>query len=422
MQTETAKKFKYWQTRTIVATMIGYALFYFVRKNLSVAMPGMQDDLGISKTDLGIFLTLHGLVYGVSRFANGYIGDKVDPRKFMVIGLVLAAICNLIFGFSSAVLVFGILWVLNGWIQGMGFPPCVKLLTHWIPPQQLATKMSIWNTSHSIGAGAVVIICGFVVHWGWRWCFYIPSLIALLGAVYLWFALRGTPSSVGLPELDSTDGKKEKTEDKNSAEFKQFIKKKVFRNPYIWLLCFANFFVYILRFGIFDWGPTFLKEWREYDLTQGSFVVATFEISGVVGMLIAGWATDRVFKGKAIRMCVFCMLLATVFMFLFWYFDEAPIWIVTIILMAGGFFIYGPQALIGIAASNLATRRAAGTAAGFTGLFGYASVIVTGFGMGYVAQHYGWGPALGILVGSGVIGTLLFLIGWKAKANGYEEE
>ena len=46
MAPEVAKKFKYWQTRTIIASMIGYALFYFVRKNLSIAMPAMQEDLG----------------------------------------------------------------------------------------------------------------------------------------------------------------------------------------------------------------------------------------------------------------------------------------------------------------------------------------------------------------------------------------
>ena len=89
MAPEVAKKFKYWQTRTIIASMIGYALFYFVRKNLSIAMPAMQDDLGITKGDLGLFLTLHGLLYGVSKFANGFVGDRVNARYFMVTGLVL---------------------------------------------------------------------------------------------------------------------------------------------------------------------------------------------------------------------------------------------------------------------------------------------------------------------------------------------
>lgn len=288
MTPEVLKKFKYWQNRTIIATMIGYAMFYFVRKNLSVAMPFMEKDLGITKVELGTFLTLHLLIYGVSRFLNGMIGDRVNSRMFMVAGLLLCSVCNIIFGFSSAVLVFGIVWLFNGWFQGMGFPPCVRLLTHWIPPQQLATKMSVWNTSHSIGAGLVVIICGYVgVHLGWRWCFFIPSIIAVLGALFLLLTLRDTPKSVGLPELN-TGGKHDGEEDdRNSKEYKQFVKKQVFKNPYIWILGLANFFVYIVRFAVLDWGPTLLQQWKGIPVQHGGWLVAGFEISGIIGMVTA---------------------------------------------------------------------------------------------------------------------------------------
>ncbi|MEY2428934.1 MAG: transporter, family, sugar phosphate sensor protein UhpC, partial [Verrucomicrobiota bacterium] len=154
------ESYRSWQKRILISTIIGYATFYFVRKNLSIAMPMMEKDLGISKPDLGLFLTLHGVLYGVSKFANGFLGDRCNARAFMVVGLTASAVMNVFFGFSSAVVTFGVVWMLNGWFQGMGFPPCVRLLTHWFPPKKLATKMSIWNTSHSIGAGLIVILCG----------------------------------------------------------------------------------------------------------------------------------------------------------------------------------------------------------------------------------------------------------------------
>ena len=419
MTPEVAKKFKYWQTRTIIASMIGYALFYFVRKNLSIAMPAMQEDLGITKGDLGLFLTLHGLLYGVSKFANGFIGDRVNARYFMVTGLVLSAVCNILFGFSSAVLVFGVVWMLNGWFQGMGFPPCARLLTHWIPPTQLATKMSIWNTSHSIGAGLVVIVCGYIVSLGWRWCFWFPSIIALVGAVGLWFALRDTPHSVGLPELNQKGAGGAKEE--SSKEFKAFVRKHVFGNPTIWVLAFANFFVYIVRYAVLDWGPTLLGEWKGISIQHAGWMVAAFEISGILGMLTAGWATDRFFGGRGPRVCVLCMALATVFIALFWGLQEPSMWLATCLLGAAGFCIYGPQALVGIAAANIATKKAAATAVGFTGLFGYASTLVSGWGLGLLAQHYGWDVAVGALILIAVVGTLIFMAAWTAKANGYDE-
>ena len=152
MTPEQNKRFKYWQTRTILATMIGYALFYFVRKNFSLAMPGLEADLGISKTSLGIFLTLNGVIYGFSRFFNGILADRMNARWYMSIGLALCALSNLAFGFgedisywitgehdgsqftNTMVLFMGVMWVVNGLLQGTGFPPCARLLTHWIAP------------------------------------------------------------------------------------------------------------------------------------------------------------------------------------------------------------------------------------------------------------------------------------------------
>ena len=421
MSPEVAKKFKYWQTRTIVMSMIGYALFYFVRKNLSIAMPEMQADLGITKTDLGLFLTLHGLLYGVSKFVNGFIGDRVNARYFMVVGLVLSAVCNLVFGFSSAVLVFGVVWMLNGWFQGMGFPPCARLLTHWIPPHQLATKMSVWNTSHSVGAGLVVIVCGYIVTMGWRWCFYIPSVIALVGAVFLWIGLRDTPKSVGLPELQQK-GEQDAVQKETSGEFKKFVRKQVFGNPYIWVLALANFFVYTVRYAVLDWGPTLLGEWKGISIHHAGWMVAAFEISGIIGMLVAGWVTDRFFGGRGPRVCVICMALATLFIALFWGLAHPPMWLATLLLGLAGFSIYGPQALVGIAAANIATKKAAATAVGFTGLFGYASTLLSGWGLGLLAQTLGWDYAIGTLVFVAIIGTVIFLFAWSAKANGYGDE
>src|SRR4051812_10629803 len=193
----------YWQRRILTSTIIGYALYYFVRKNLSVAMPAMQAE-GIDKVQLGLFLTAHGVVYGVSKFANGIVGDRVNARWFMPLGLVVCAILNVSFGLSTAVVVLGLLWMFNGWFQGMGYPPCARLMTHWFSPRELATKMGIWNISHSLGLGTVVVLCGYLVGYGWRLCFFVPAGIALAGAAWLAYWLRDTPESLGLPPIEGT--------------------------------------------------------------------------------------------------------------------------------------------------------------------------------------------------------------------------
>ena len=416
----TASRFRYWQYRTLVATMFGYAAFYFVRKNLSFAMPAMQMDLGITKADLGLFITLHGLLYGVSRFVNGIWADRTNARYFMVAGLLLSVGANVFFGFSSVVLWFGIAWMINGWVQGMGFPPSCRLMTHWFAPHELATKMSIWNTSHSIGASVAGLFCSYIVAYGWRWCFFGPAILCTVAGGLLFVMLRDTPTSVGLPEIKVEGAKEGDHEDRTSASYRAFLKKQVFQNPYIWFISFANFFVYILRFAVLDWGPTLLKEMKHFPVNESGWMVGAFEASGILGMLLAGWGTDRFFKGRGARMCVFCMIGASLSMLLFWRLGNTRAG-ATVYLALAGFFIYGPHALIGITAANLGTKRAAATAAGFTGLFGYASTLVSGVGLGYVVQHYGWNTGFGTLLAIGAFGTLMFILAWPAKAHGYNQ-
>src|SRR5436189_5153257 len=95
-----SNEFRYWQRRILLTSLVGYAFFYLVRKNISFAMPGIKAELGLTKADLGLFLTMHGVIYGVSKFVNGFIADRVNARWYMVTGLVLSAAMNICFGFG----------------------------------------------------------------------------------------------------------------------------------------------------------------------------------------------------------------------------------------------------------------------------------------------------------------------------------
>lgn len=408
-------EYRYWQRRILVSTIVGYALYYFVRKNLSYAMPEMERTLSIGKEQLGWYLTAHGLIYGASRFINGVWADRANARWVMPTGLAVCAGLNLLFGLSTAVAAFGVIWALNGWFQGLGFPPVTRLMTHWFPPERLATVMSVWNSGHSIGGAGVAILCGQLVTIDWRLCFFVPAGIAAVGAVLLAIALRDTPESLGLPPVAGTEATPATDEPVGVT-----LRRLVLSNRYIWLLGLANFFVYIVRYGIVDWGPTFLKEARGVDLKSSSLVVASFEVAGILGMLSSGWITDRVFGGRGPRACVFYMLGAGAAVWAFRAFPLTSAVGNAAVLAVAGFFIYGPQCLIGISAANLATKRAAAASAGLTGFFGYLSTAVSGWGVGALVTRYHWDAAFLLFGVSTLVGCALFLLCWPAKAHGYE--
>lgn len=417
------RSFRIAQTKFILSSAVVYAFFYLTRKNLSMAQPGMLEEGVISTYAIGTMLTIHGIVYGLSRFVNGFWADRLNGRIFMTVGIMLSALMNLLFGCASLSILFVVFWVLNGWTQGMGFPPCAKMLTHWIHPKELATKMSAWNTSHSFGAVMALGLCSLLLGplgLGWRWCFIIPGLLAVLAAVFCFFCVKDSPAEAGVEELEIEGGKTE-SESKTSVTAAER-RRLVFGNRVIWLIAFANFFVYIVRFGFLDWGPTFLKQFKGIPVAKGGLMTIAFELAAIVGTIFAGWATDKWFKGRGVRTCVFCMLFAALFSFGFWYLPSgAPIWQATLLLMGAGFCIYGPQALIGIIAANQATKEAAAMANGFTGIMGYLSTLISGIGVAFIKTHYGWGAALCSLAAFAVVGMLLFLCAWNSKATGYSK-
>jgi OPA family glycerol-3-phosphate transporter-like MFS transporter/OPA family sugar phosphate sensor protein UhpC-like MFS transporter len=416
--------YKYYRPRILFWSTVGYGTFYFVRRNISFVLPLMHDQLGISKSSLGLILTLHGVIYGVSKFVGGVAADRANARIFMALSLFASAVVNIFFGLSSSLVVFGILWVINGIIQGMGYPPCARLLTHWFSPKELATKMSFWNASHSLGGGAIFVLCAFLAgHYNsWRICFFVPAAIAMAMSGLLFLYLRDTPESVGLPEIEGTHVKGGDTAAETNAEFAQFLRRQVFSNKYIWIASIANFFVYTIRFSFFDWGTTFLKEVKGINIEGAGLMVAAFEVAGLAGMLVTGYLTDKIFRGRGAPLSMICMLLCGGSIYCFMRAPAHLVWLNTAMLMATGFFVYGPQALVAVIVANLATKRAAATAVGLTSIFGYASTTLSGWGVGFLAQHYGWPPAFICLLGIALIGAILFAMALPAKADGYGDQ
>jgi len=445
-----SRTLKWWQWETLLVTMGGYALYYMIRKNLSIAM-SLLGEIGVSKVQLGAFLTCGGIVYGVGRFLNGIVADRNSARKVMACGLFICSFVNVLFGLSdflvlggaapavkegaaaatALVWTMGIVWIVNQYFQGMGVGPCIKTLPKWFPPEELSTKQSIWNLSHSIGAGAVFALCGWLLvplFHSWRLCFIVPAAIAAAGGVAVLFLFKDSPEEVGLSVGDASSSKdsslsSSSRDSSNSigatADYRSYVARWVFRNPKVWGIAIADFFVYTVRFAALDWGIVLLMETKGLSLVAATTLCFVFEIvGGNLGMVVAGWATDRFFGSCAHRTSVLCMVGAALAIAAFWFVPvSAPLVVKLLPFMMIGFFIYGPQALLGVATTQQATPRAAGVAGGFVGIFSYASTILSGIGFGFVAQHWGWNAAYATILAAALVGGTVLSLIWRADVR-----
>ncbi|MCR5519307.1 MAG: MFS transporter, partial [Bacteroidales bacterium] len=262
-------------------------------------------------------------------------------------------------------------------------------------------------------------VMSYAAHYGaWRWCFIIPAIVAVGGSILCFMGLKDSPQSAGFPEIAETHTGKEATEGKKGAHG-AFLKHMVFFNKWVVLYALANIFVYVLRMGVLDWGPKFLTEDRGMNIQGAAWSVAAFELTAVFGTLFAGWATDKIFKGRAHRMCLFSMVGSVIFLGLFALVDM-PVLLSTLVLALAGFCIYGPQALIGIGAANQATKEASATANGLTGILGYIGSALSAIGVGLIADNLGWRAVFITFLCVGMVGVVIFLLMWKAPRDGYE--
>ncbi|KJF91334.1 MFS transporter [Photobacterium leiognathi] len=409
---ETAQRYRYWRIHIMVSMYIGYAVFYLTRKNFSYAMPAIITDLGWDKADIGLMGTLFYLTYGISKFISGIVSDRSNPRYFMGLGLIATGIINILFGLSCSIVALSILWVLNAWFQGWGWPACSKLLTTWYSRSERGGWWSVWNTAHNLGGAMIPIIVGYtVLHYGWRYSFFIPGVIAVIVGCLLCWRLRDKPTTMGLPSIGHWRKDYLEIAHENTGKGlsqKQILTRYVLSNKYIWLLGLSYILVYIVRTAINDWGNLYLTEQYGYSLITANSALSLFEIGGFLGSLVAGWGSDKIFSGNRGPM----ILLFSMGIFL----SVAALWLMPIVsfalqavcLFAIGFFVFGPQMLIGMAAAECSHKDSVGAATGFVGLFAYMGAALAGYPLAIITQHFHWtGFFVVISVAAAAIGLLL---------------
>ncbi|WP_318441263.1 MFS transporter [Photobacterium leiognathi] len=409
---ETAQRYRYWRIHIMVSMYIGYAVFYLTRKNFSYAMPAIITDLGWDKADIGLMGTLFYLTYGISKFISGIVSDRSNPRYFMGLGLIATGIINILFGLSCSIVALSILWVLNAWFQGWGWPACSKLLTTWYSRSERGGWWSVWNTAHNLGGAMIPIIVGYtVLHYGWRYSFFIPGVIAVIVGCLLCWRLRDKPTTMGLPSIGHWRKDYLEIAHENTGKGlsqKHILTRYVLSNKYIWLLGLSYILVYIVRTAINDWGNLYLTEQYGYSLITANSALSLFEIGGFLGSLVAGWGSDKIFSGNRGPM----ILLFSMGIFL----SVAALWLMPIVsfalqavcLFAIGFFVFGPQMLIGMAAAECSHKDSVGAATGFVGLFAYMGAALAGYPLAIITQHFHWtGFFVVISVAAAAIGLLL---------------
>jgi OPA family glycerol-3-phosphate transporter-like MFS transporter len=397
---------------------LGYAAYYLVRNNLALAMPDiLKEHPEYSKAMLGTAMSGLSIAYGLSKFLMGSVSDKSNPKYFMPLGLLLSCLIMFVCGFVksayTSLFVIITLQTLNGWVQGMGWPPCGKTMVHWFCTRERGVTVSFWNVAHNVGGALIanLALLGVTLFHDWGAKFYFNAIVAAICAVIIFFLLRDTPQSCGLPPIEEykNDYPPDYSADhERTFTFREIFLKFVLNNKYLWAIAIANAFVYFVRYGVVNWIPTYLETAKGFSFKDSSIAWALYEYAAIPGTIVCGWVSDKVFKGKRAPATILFMALTMVAVIVYWANLKGPLWIDYAALIAIGFLIYGPIMIIGLHALDLVPKKAAGTAAGFTGFFGYVfGSAISGTGVGWIADHWSWNGVFITMVACCVL-TMVF--------------
>ena len=422
--------------QSFIAGTVGYSLYYVCRTSLNVVKKPILESGALDATQLGIIGSALLFAYAIGKFVNGFIADYCNIKRFMATGLILSAAVNALMGLlglahsvvPTAVIfaAFAVMWGLNGWAQSMGAPPAIISLSRWYPLRERGTYYGFFSASHNLGEFFSFLFVGSIVTFaGWQAGFFGSALAGAIGVVIVLCWLHDTPESKGLPPVEALAHEKPAPgADKSVRE----IQKQVLRTPAVWVLAAASAFMYISRYAINGWGVLFLQEAKGFSDVEAISVVSINALLGILGTVLSGWFSDKLFKGDRKIPALLFGILNSLALVLFLYGGNA-MWVNVLSMVLFGIAIGVLICFLGgLMAVDIVPRKATGAALGVVGIASYIAAGIQDVASGWLidshitvatdgAKHYDFGPVALFWIAASVISFLLPLMNRKQKTE-----
>ena len=425
--------YKLLRNRTFWGVTVAYSLYYVCRMSLSVVKQPLIDEGVLSAGQLGLIGSALLFVYAVGKFLNGFIADYCNIRRFMATGLFISAVVNLLMGilgfFQSSAglptilifLSFAVLWGINGWMQSMGSPPGVISLSRWFSRSKRGTYYSIFSATPYLGEFLSFIITGVVVAaLGWQYGFLVAALAGVIGTFVILVFVSDTPESKGLPSVQELSGETLTREDTMPT---RELQKTVLKHPGIWIIALSSAFIYITKYAISGWGVLFLQKAHGFSLEDATQIIAFSAAFGVLGTVLAGWLSDKVFKSDRVKPVILSGVVSFMALALFLFAGGSyllNILYVSLFSLAVG-VLYCIVA--GLMAVDIVPRKATGAALGVVGISSYVAAGLQDITSGLLIQYnttvvdgvdvYDFGPVSLFWLAAALISFILPVLNWK---------
>lgn len=393
-----ARSYRWHQTGVIAALCIGYIGYYIIRLIFTTEQNDIMRQYGFTTAEVGLVLSCFGIGYGISKLFMGALSDKSNTIRYLATGLIVSAVLNIGLGATRNLYVMMVLMLVMSIAQGMGAAACQRTIQLWWGKKWRGTVYSIWSSAHNAGAFAcvaVVQLASFLFTGSIAAVFYTASVISFAIAAFVLWAGSERPAAVGLPSIAEytedevkLDNGESSAADLTDLSLQQVFITYILKNPLVWAITLTSMALYLVRYGIMSWIPSYLVQSKGFSEAFAKWLVGIFELAAVPGVILLGAVSDLL-KDRRALVCLGCVLGLVVCLTTYFFSSAKTVIVVDLLLM--GTLIYAPLTLVGLMVNEVVPKFAVGSSTGFMGFFQYifGETLATALIGGLVAK-YGW--------------------------------
>jgi MFS transporter, OPA family, glycerol-3-phosphate transporter len=401
-----------------------YAAMYMARYNFSYANAQISDTYGFDTEDVGKIITAASLLYGIAAMFNGPIADRLGGRMAMLIGAAGACVFNVAFGLAAYLGFLGTgtlllvylatMWSLNQYFQSYSALALIKVNSAWFHVKERGVFSAIFGSMIQSGRFFVITLMtsGLIAGLPWQWKFFVPAMVVAVFFLLTFLVVRNAPNDAGLGEFDPRDATSGDTE----AITFRYVARKVFTNPVAITIAAAEFCTGLVRKGFEEWFPVYMQKVHSLALTSDVFKKNAYAIviAAILGAFAAGTISDWVFKHRRAPVAFIGYVLQVASLAVVWASPSLE-WIIAAFVCNSFAISMVHSMLSGTASMDFGGKRAAATAAGMFDGMQYVGGAFTGWGIGWLVKHFGWGTWAPSMIGFSAIGAVLMLFLWNAR-------
>ncbi|MFJ8927471.1 MFS transporter [Streptomyces sp. NPDC102364] len=284
-----------WLTLALIVALI--VINYIDRSAISYAVEPLTEAFGISKSQYGLISSAFSIGYMVFAFMAGPLVDRYGARRILLVGVAIWSLVTAVTPIAGSFIGLFVTRIILGAGEGPGFPAASRTVSRWLPQKERGIALAMVGgvaVSGSLLIGGP-LVSQLIAVLTWKGMFWV---LAGLGA--LWFAiayalLKNTPEEHrGVSEAERAHIAAGQLEEERTSTVRvQW--RPILTNRNLWIIAVGYFAWGFMFWGFMYWLPDYLSSEFQLSITEvGLFTVAPWA-AGIVGALIGGVITDRVF-------------------------------------------------------------------------------------------------------------------------------